>query len=216
MRPVVAALIAVVAGLSAPAAGAAVLPKADRAAIDSTLDVFVPAAVGRRHSERAWKLTTAAMHVGGTRAGWARGELPVVPYPVAGVTFHGWSVDSVAAGRADIVLLLHPRRGAHVGPISCDVQMRKVKGRWLVASFVIAASFAPAGSVSSITAAADFAPGPAAPPFAKSGRVGEVWVLVIPGVLLGLVVLVPILVVLVHRRRDRRAARRYTSATRGV
>jgi hypothetical protein len=216
MRLSIALVLAVFAASVAPSAGLAALSKADRAAIDATLDVFVPSAVARRHPERAWNLATPAMHIDGTRAGWARGELPIAPFPAAGSSFHGWTVDSAGHGRAEIVLLLHPRAGAKVGSVSFDVRMRKVRGRWLVDSFVPAASFAPTGAISGITAAPDFAPGPASPPYAKSGRIGQIWVLVIPGTLLGLIVLVPVLLFVLHRRRDREARRRYESATRVV
>ena len=200
----------------APVAMAASVSPADRAAINRTLDAFVPTAVARNHSERAWALATHAMRAGGTLAAWARGDLPVVPFPAAGRTFHGWTVDAVRLGAVDLVLLLHPRKGANVGPISFDVTMRKVGGRWLIDSFVPSAVFAAPGKVSSIQAAPDFAPGPAAPPFSKSGRIDENWVLVIPAVLVGLIVFVPLLVLTMHRRRHRRAVRQYSSAKGGV
>jgi hypothetical protein len=215
MRLAAATLAA--AGLAAltPAAGLAALSAADRAAIDRTLDVFVPAALDRRHSERAWALATPALHVGGTRAGWARGELPVMPFPAAGTHFHGWTVDAARPGAVDIVLLVHPRKGARVGAVSFDVRMRKARGRWLVDSFVPAAFFAAPGSVSHMLAAPDLAPGPAAPPYGERGRIGRNWVLVVGGTLLGVVLLAPVLVLVAHRLRNRRAARRYTSVTRG-
>jgi hypothetical protein len=216
MRTCLALVVAALSAAVAPAAGAATLSRADRAAIDRTLDVFVPGAVARRHSDRAWPLATPAMRVGGTRAGWARGDLPIPPFPAVGRTFHGWTVDSVRPGVADLVLLLHARRGSSVGAISYDVRMRRIGGRWLVDSFVPAASFASAGSVSSITASPDFAPGPAGAPTAKTGHISGVWGLALPGVLLALIVLVPLVIFLVHRRRDRAAMRRYASATRGV
>jgi hypothetical protein len=143
MRLSAAVLLAALAAAAAPPAGAAGLSKADHAAIDKTLDVFVPAAVARRHPDRAWNLATAAMRLAGTRAGWARGDLPIPPFPAAGTTFHGWTVDSVEPGRVNIVLLLHPRRHAHVGSASYDIRLRKIGGRWLVDSFVPAATFAP-------------------------------------------------------------------------
>jgi hypothetical protein len=216
MRLVVACLCAAVASSAAPGAALAGLSAADRAAINETLDAFVPAAVARRHPERAWPLATSAMHVGGTRAGWARGELPIPPFPAAGNAFHGWTVDAIGPHRADIVLLLHPRQGARTGSVAYDVRLREVGRRWLVDSFVPAAAFAPAGSVSGITAAPDFAPGPSAPPYAKQGRIGADWILVILGGIVGLIVLVPVLVLVVHRRRDRRATRRYESTGRVV
>jgi hypothetical protein len=212
MRVSAAAALAALAAVVAPVALAASVAPADRAAINRTLDAFVPTAVARSHSERAWTLATRAMHAGGTRAGWVRGELPVAPFPAAGRTFHGWTVDAVRPGAVDLVLLLHPRKGANAGPISFDVTMRKVGGRWLVDSFVPAAVFAAPGEDSAIQAAPDFAPGPAAPPFSKSGRIGEDWALIVPAVLAGLIVFVPLLVLIMHRRRDRRAVRQYSSA----
>jgi hypothetical protein len=216
MRLAAAVLVAAGVAALAPAAGLAALPPADRAAIDRTLDVFVPATLDRRHSERAWALATPALHVGGTRAGWARGELPVIPFPAAGTRFHGWTVDAVRPGAVDLVLLVHPRKGARVGAVSFDVRMRKLRGRWLVDSFVPAASFAAPGSVSHMVAAPDFAPGPASPPYGAHGRIGQDWGLAVGGILLGVVVLTPVLVLAVHRLRDRRASRRYASAPRGV
>ncbi len=206
---------ALVAVLAPTALGAAVSP-ADRAAINRTLDAFVPTAVARSHSERAWVLATPSMRAGGTRSGWARGELPVAPFPAAGTTFHGWTIDAVRPGAVDLVLLLHPRQGAKVGPISYNITMRKLGGRWLVDSFVPAALFAAPGEDSSIQAQPDLAPGPAAPSFSRSGRIGENWVLIVPAILAGLIVFVPLLILAVHRRRDRRAVRRYSSPRGGV
>src|SRR3954468_15232128 len=95
-------VIAAAAALAAPAVAAPKLPAADRAAIDRTLDVFVPAAIGRAHSERAWGLTTTSMHRGGSLADWRQGLLPVQPFPVVGTAFHGWTLDSVGPARADV------------------------------------------------------------------------------------------------------------------
>ena len=216
MRQPIAILVAAAAAALVPGASLGALSPPDRAAIDATLDVFVPAAVARRHPERAWNLATAAMHVGGTRAGWARGDLPVAPFPAAGSTFHGWSVDTLRPGVADLVLLLHPRPGVKVGSISYDVGMRKVVGRWLVDSFVPAASFAPAGSISGITAAPDLAAGAAQTPYARSGRIPGIWLIAFPAVIGGLIVLVPLTLFVLHRVRSRRAARHYASTTRVV
>jgi uncharacterized membrane protein YhaH (DUF805 family) len=47
---------------------------------------------------------------------------------------------------------------------------------------------------------------------AKSGRIGQRWVLILPGILLGLILLTPVLVVSAHRLRDRRAVRRHEAA----
>jgi hypothetical protein len=81
--------------------------------------------------------------------------------------------------------------------------MRKIGGRWLVDSAVPAATFAPAGADSKVLAQPDFAP-QAGQAFSKTGRISAKWVLIIPGILLGLIVLTPIAVLTAHRIGDRR------------
>jgi hypothetical protein len=207
-RTALAFVVAVVfVGWPASTAGAKpTLSSSDRAAINRTLDVFVPAAIGRRHSERAWPLATATMRRGSNRTSWAQGTLSVTPFPIIGRSFHGWTVDHVAKNRADIVLLVHLRKGAPLGAVSVNIAMRKVAGRWLVDSAVPAATFAPAGSDSKVLAQPDFAP-QAGQAFSKTGRISAKWVLIIPGILLGLIVLTPIAVLGAHRLGDRRGRR---------
>jgi hypothetical protein len=207
MRAAVAILAAGLVAVILPDARAATISPADRAGIDRTLDVFVPAAIARRHPERAWPLATAAMHLGGDRTGWAQGSLPVVPFPVTGTSFHGWTVDRARPGRVDIVLLVHLRKGAPLGAVSFDIAMRRMHGRWLVDSAVPAATFAGAGSDSQILAQPDFAPG-GGQPFATTGRISPEWALIIPGIIFGLIVLVPVSVGTAYRLRARGARRR--------
>jgi hypothetical protein len=146
--------------------------------------------------------------------------MPVTPFPVIGTTFHGWTVDRVTKGRADVVLLVHLKKGAPLGAVSFDIAMRKLGTRWLVDSAVPAATFAAPGSDSKILAQPDFAPGggPAysKTEFSKTGRVSAKWVLIIPGILLGLIVLTPIVVIGAQRLSDRRVrnARRETDRRR--
>jgi hypothetical protein len=202
------ALVAVLLGIapSAVAKPKTTVPPVDRAAIDRTLDVFVPAAIGRRHAERAWLLATAKLRLGGDRASWAQGTLPVTPFAIVGASFHGWTVDRFAGNRADLVLLVHLRKGAPLGAVSFDIGMKKIDGRWLVDSAVPAATFAPAGSDSKVLAQPDFAPQPGQA-FSKTGRISAKWVLIIPGILLGLIVLTPVVVIGGHRLGDRRRRR---------
>lgn len=207
MHRVALAVAVVVAGWSAAAAQAKpTLPPADRAAINRTLDVFVPAAIARRHSERAWPLTTATMHLGGSKAEWAKGFLPVTPFAVVGKSFHGWTLDGTGKRRAEVVLLVHLRKGEPLGAVSFDIAMRKVGGRWLVDSVVPAATFAAPGSDSKVLAQPDFAP-QAGQAFSRTGRISAKWVLIIPGILLGLIVLTPFAVLGAHRLGDRRLRR---------
>jgi hypothetical protein len=207
VRRTALALAFVLAGSLASTANAKpTISPGDRAAIDRTLDVFVPAAIGRSHSGRSWPLVTATMRAGSDRSSWGQGYLPVTPFPVTGTSFHGWTVDRVGSGEADIVLLVHLRKGAPLGAVSFDIGMRKIGGRWLVDSAVPAATFAAAGSDSKVLAQPDFAP-QGGQAFARSGRISEKWVLIIPGILLGLIVLTPFVVIGSHRVRERRVRR---------
>ena len=210
------ALALLLLGSPAPSASAKAkptLPTADRTAIDRTLDVFVPAAIARRHSERAWPLATEHMRVGTDRAEWAKGFLPVTPFPVIGTSFHGWTIDRVAGKRADIVLLVHLRKGAPLGAVSFNLAMQKVGGRWLVDSAVPAATFSAPGSDSQILAQPDFAP-QAGQAFSKSGRISSTWLLIVAGVLLGLVVVTAIVVIVGHGAKDRRVRRERAESDR--
>jgi len=98
VRRTVAILGAALAASLTPAAHAATIAPSDRAAIDRTLDVFVPSAIGRSNSARSWPLVTAKMRLGSDRASWSKGFLPVPPFAVIGKSFHGWTIDRSARG----------------------------------------------------------------------------------------------------------------------
>ena len=181
--------------------------------IDRTLDVFVPAAIGRRDSVRAWPLATRTMRLGSDKGEWKQGLLPVTPFPVIGTSFHGWTIDSATKDRADLVLLVHLKKGAPLGAVSFNIAMRKIRGRWLVDSAVPAATFSAPGSDSRILAQPDFAP-QAGQAFSRSGRISATWLLIIAGVLLGLVVVTPIVVIVGHGAKDRRVRRERAESDR--
>jgi hypothetical protein len=59
-----------------------VLTKDVRAATIDAGNVFLKTAVKRDHPERAWDVVHPALREGYTKASWATGDIPVVPYPV--------------------------------------------------------------------------------------------------------------------------------------
>lgn len=129
----------------------------DRRAIDATLDTFVAHAVRRRDAGVAYKLVTPEFRAGTSRAEWSR-QVPVYPYPAAGRTFHGWTIAYSNTDEVGIRLLLRPRHGARVGPISFDVTLKKLHGAWLVDSFLPGATFAPLDTPAKVRATPDFTP----------------------------------------------------------
>jgi hypothetical protein len=207
---------AVAAAVSAPADARSVpLTKRDRQAINATLDAFVRDAVQRRAPARAYELVTPALRADTRRADWTRGDIPVYPYPAAGTRFHEWLLSYSEPGEVGIELILRPRRSANVGPIVFNVDFRRVDGRWLVESFIPAATYAPEGEAPRMLAHADFAPQAGGTDPGRS-RVNPNYAIVIPLSILGSVVLVLLGVWLIGWFRGRAAEARYRSGAGGL
>jgi len=134
---VVTALVALVLADSASAARVA---RADRLAIDRTVDAFVDGAVKRRNVDASWNLVTPALRAGTSRSAWDKGNLPVYPYPARGTTFHGWTVDSASPTEVDFELMI-PSRASKSDSIQYMGTVKKIHGRWLIDSFNPAATF---------------------------------------------------------------------------
>jgi hypothetical protein len=129
-----------VLAFAAPA-GAARLTRADRAAINQTLDTFVATAVKRNDVGASYDLVTPELRNGLSRAQWAKGDIPVYPYDARGTKFHGWTVSYVYGNEVGIVLMLRPRN-VRQDTFAFDVTVKRARGRWLVDSFIPAATFA--------------------------------------------------------------------------
>jgi hypothetical protein len=198
------ALLAVL--VAAPAQAAYRLKPGDRRAIDATLDRFVPAAVQRRDLAAAYDLVTATMRTGITRRAWAHGTTNVMAYPARGTRFHGWTVDLAQPRYVMLDLLLQPRPRSHKGPMIFTVELRRLHGRWLVASFIPSASFAGAEKTGSMQAFADY--GPLASKNPKPKHVNRLF-LIGPALLVLLIVALPVGIVMRGWRRNRRAERAY-------
>src|SRR5436189_2784402 len=132
MRGLLVPVVVAAAALAAAPAHAARPPltAANRAGIDRTLDVFVPAAVARKHAERAFAYVTPRLRQDTTRREWAKGSLPVSPYPVVGKRFHGWTIDLAKRNYVMIDTQLHPPRGSNVEMSNWTIELRKIGGRW--------------------------------------------------------------------------------------
>jgi hypothetical protein len=156
-----AILLAAVASLLTAAPALAKEPKvspADRAAINATLDVFVNHAVKRKGVGTAYDVVTPTMHDGMTRKQWAKGDIPVYPYPAAGRQFHKWTIFSRSSQEVGIELILDPsaRHRRNLGQIAFSVYLKPGHGRWLVDSFIPAATFAPVGKPPVVQGPGDF------------------------------------------------------------
>jgi hypothetical protein len=117
------------------------LTPADRRAIDAALDRFVPGAIARRHPLTAWAVSSPRLRGDVTRREWARGNVPVVPYPAAGTRFHDWIVQYSFRHLVGIELGVRPRPGAKVGAAAFELELEHVHGRWLVNAIYLRAIY---------------------------------------------------------------------------
>ena len=160
-----AILMASVAALAAAAPASAKEPRlspADRAAINATLDVFVNSAVKRNDIAQSYDVVTPELRGGMTRAQWAKGSIPVYPYPAAGRQFHKWTIQYKTKDEVAIELILAPqaRYKRKLGQFLFHVYVQPRNGKWLVDSFMPGATFAPEGKAPVVQAAADFQASP--------------------------------------------------------
>jgi hypothetical protein len=201
-------LVVVLALLAATPADAARLTKADRAGIDRALDVFVPAAIARRHPERAYAVVTPKLRRQATRAEWAKGDVPVSPYPAVGKQFHGWTIDAAARNYVMIDTQLHPPRRSKLEMTNWTIELRKIRGRWLVDSALPTAFFPREGSGSgNMHASNDLLP-QSTQTRERHGRLSAIWFLV-PGAIGLLLVGVPVGLWFASWRRNARAYKAY-------
>jgi len=188
-------------------ANAFALTRADRAAIDRTLDAFIPTAVARKHVAASYGLTTPSLRQGMTRAEWAKGDIPVYPFPVRGTRFHNWTLDSATANYVELDLLVQSPRRSNQGAAALTVDLQRVGNRWLVDQIVPTATFAPPSKEPRVKGPNDYT-APGASNDAGESPLGAVWA-VIPILFVGGIVLVPAAFFFYSWQRDRRLARAY-------
>lgn len=115
------------------------LTRAIRRELDATVNEFVRTAVLRRDVARSWELAAPDLRVGYTRADWARGDLPVFPFP-ADPKRTAWDVDFADEVEVALNVTLVPRKGVADPPEVFGVSLKPVRRagatRWLVASWL--------------------------------------------------------------------------------
>jgi hypothetical protein len=182
-----------------------------RAAINETLNRFVPAAVARRDPELAWKLAGPSLRAGWTVADWKRGDIPVFPFPVRDEPIDHWRKLYAYEDKVGFDVILQPRR-RDIGALAVTVDVVRRADRWLVDGWTTAAVFTPPEGRQWVTGPVDFAAGGftdktynGKSPIGRS-RIDPRWLLA-PVALIGLVLVVPLwlAVAAVRRRRRQRA-----------
>jgi hypothetical protein len=102
---------------------------------------FIATAVARRHVEDSWDLVAPSLKQGFTKKTWAKGDIPVVPYPV---DVARWRVGYSFQNEIDLQVALFAKPKEKMRPVVFDMTLRRSRSsgrdRWLVSSFVPAAA----------------------------------------------------------------------------
>jgi hypothetical protein len=141
---------------------------------------FVATAVTRKHTADSWDLVCPSLKKGYTRKSWAKGDIPVVPFPVA---TGKWRLGYSFAHEVDLQVALFPPKKSEVRPAVFDLTLSRCKQdgvrRWLVSSFVPAPG--PGGDAGSRSSRFSFL-NPTGPPPPPPKRSGTIWLLLPAGI----------------------------------
>ncbi|MDQ3992971.1 MAG: hypothetical protein M3229_04860, partial [Actinomycetota bacterium] len=185
-----------------------------RRAVERVLEEFVATAVTRRNVASSYDLTTRAMRAGMTRRQWAKGDIPVYPFPAVPEKTEILQVLGSYRRSVLVDVSLVPRSRADVGASDFTVELRRVgKGRsrrWLVQSFTpLRVNPKPARNAAAGGTASEAGPPPEKP--ISASKLDERWLLV-PLSILALIVIAPVGLGVSEWWRARRAEAR--AATR--
>jgi hypothetical protein len=184
------------------------LSEKERRQVLDTAANFVRTAVRREHTEESFDLVSEQLRSGFTRKQWAKGNIPVQPYPVDAAR---WKMDYTYDEEIGMSVYVIPRRGEQLRPMVFLLSLtRAPSGEWVVDSWVprpgSTGSSPPTGQSWSSAAAPG---GTASATQAPSGR--------LPGIYLALPVLLLLSGVgfgLFHIARERRAVAKAERAYR--
>lgn len=183
------------------------LTAARRRAIDSLLEQFLPNALERRNLGLVRTLVTPDFAAGVSDAEWRRGQIPVLPYKPRDHRFRGWVVNYSYANEVSLDVLVHPSAKEELGAIAFTAVVKREGDRWLINELVPTASFAKEKKAPRILAQPDFQPNMVVGATHKS-TLSATW-LAVPAAVLGLIVLIPLAILLLNVRRNRRAMLAY-------
>jgi len=197
--------------------------KAEQAAVHPVLADFIRHAVARHDPEKAWNVSGPDLRQGTSEAEWARGQVPVVPYPAANKGLGQWSyVKYSYTNLVGLEVFVFPKPGSGYSAMTADAEVRKGSdGRWQVNYWMperfhgpasVSAKSKPTNKVKHAAAskksgsqrsaaASSSAPNP------NQSLLGGAW-LALPIALLSLIILAPLALLLVGIIRNRRAAAR--------
>lgn len=103
----------------------------------STIALFVSTSVMRHHPERSWAIVHPVARQGLTKRQWSTGNIPIVPFPAAGVDL--FTLQSAADRTVLAELLLEPSRKSNLVRKTFQIELRRAPRAlhgWLISAWV--------------------------------------------------------------------------------
>jgi hypothetical protein len=183
------------------------LSETERRQVLDTAAHFVRTAVRRENTAESFDLVSEQLRSGYTRRQWAKGDIPVQPYPVDAAR---WKMDYTYEKEIGLSVYVIPRRGEPLTPMVFLLSLtRSPSGEWLVDSWVPRPASIDSSPPTGQSWSSAAAPGATASTSAPSGRISGIW-LTVPVLLL----LSGLLFGLFHIARERRAVAKAERAYR--
>ena len=191
--------------LVAPSPKTVPLRAADARAVRIVARRFIESAVLRRHLPQSWSLVAPALRQHLTRAQWATGAIPIVPYPAGDLKVAKWNLAHSYRNSVGLSVLLQPKPRARSRAELFDLELVAAgpvgHRRWLVSSWIPAAQ----------NELASLPPGRTVQPSElPKSRLGAAWLVAVVLAIVGLIAAAPTAVGVRGWLRSRRADRAKT------
>jgi hypothetical protein len=185
-----------------------VFTKAERRQVRAVAIQFIESAVFRNNVADSFAITTRGLRQGASRAAWATGTIPIVPYPANAVETVRWRVDYSYANEVGLKVAFYPKPASGVDRQNFDIALQNhgtpAAPRWLVSYW------APSGGLQLSRADPRVRSVDPTPPKAA---LGAIWLLVPIGIIVGGLVGVVGVLAVRGRIRHARATRLYRSSS---
>jgi hypothetical protein len=176
---------------------------------------FVLSAVRRNHVEDSWEMVCPQMRQGYSKQTWAKGDIPVVPYPA---NFAKWHLAYSVRREIDLQVALYAKPEKKLNPVVFDLTLQpcgaSTSNRWLVSSFIPTPSAS--GDFGSSDDKSHFDPiaiGTRDPSLFQPKRGSAGWLAIPLGIMLGML-LIALGIVGIHGYRGKRAYNQYVRERR--
>ncbi len=185
-----------------------VFTKAEQRQVRATAIRFIESAVFRKNVAGSFAITTSGLRQGASRAEWATGTIPIVPYPAKAVETVRWRVSYSNTDEVGLEVAFYPKPASGVDRQVFDIALQNrgtpAAPHWLVSYW------APSGGLQLSRADPRVRSIETTPPKAA---LGAVWLLVPVGIIVGGLVGVVAFLVVRGRIRHTRALRLYRSSS---